>query len=695
MELLNFLYLKRTMQLFNFLKQKVPLYVWVPLLTFIVFAPALILGPKYLISVLLAGSFASISILFVNAKSKQKVTEQKLEESNKSLSILTSILGSSDALIYVTVPTTGEILFINERAKERYSIKGNCIGQLCYKVLQNGIDQMCEFCPCRKLDNNPKGIIIWEERNNLTKRIYRNVDRYIEWYNGKTAHIQYSTDITDLVSSKELIEQNNRNKNLFLSRMSYEIRSPMNVILGTSETQQHDQTSDFKVRDAFAMINNSAHLLFNTINSTLDLFKMESGEMELIITKYKVSELLSDSLQLNLKQLENKSIELELDIDENIPLKLIGDEIHIKQILNNLLFNTFKNIENGLVKLSVFAEKAEDIDVTLVFSVSAETDAFVDDADLAMSIIKNLVNLMHGELTVKNEPEKISVCTVRLPQKIISSDVLGKKLAENLMELTGKSFAKEYMPYGSVLIVDDVESNLYVVKELMSPYGLSIDTVSSGFDAIDRIKSGRVYDIVFMDHMMPKMDGIETVKIIRKELKYTGPIVALTANIMTGQAKIFFDNGFDDFISKPINSRQLDSVLNKLIRNKQTPKVIADARQQKKDAMKMYKKSDEYLAVFAKDAKKALFEIEQTFKNISDASNDDLQMFAVNSHSMKSLLADIGENTLSQMAFALEEAGKQRDKNTIAKKTQQFVSEVEAIVSNIEAKLVEKNSYIL
>jgi len=680
------------MQIFNFLKQKVPLYVWVPLLTFIVFAPALILGPKYLIGVLLAGSFVSISILFVNAKTKQKNIEQKLEETNKSFSILTNILSSSDSLIYVTVPDTGEILFINERAKERYAIKGPCVGQLCYKVLQNGMDQMCEFCPCRKLDKNPKGIIVWEERNNLTKRIYRNTDRYIEWHKGKMVHVQYSTDITELVFTKELIEQNNRNKNLFLSRMSYEIRSPMNVILGTSETQQHDQTLDFKVRDAFAMINNSAHLLFNTINSTLDLFKMESGEMELIITKYKVSDLLSDSLQLNLKQIENKSIELELDIDENIPLKLIGDEIHIKQILNNLLFNTFKNIENGLVKLSVFAEKAEDIDVTLVFSVSAETGTFVEDADLAMSIIKNLIYLMHGEITVKNEPGKISVCTVRLPQKIISSDVLGKELAENLMELTGKAFTKEYMPYGSILIVDDVESNLYVAKELMSPYGLSIDTVSSGFDAIDRIKSGRVYDIVFMDHMMPKMDGIETVKIIRETLKYTNSIVALTANIMTGQAKIFFDNGFDDFISKPINARQLDSILNKLIRNKQTPKVIADARKQKKDAMKMYKKSDEYLAVFAKDAKKALFEIEQTFKNISDASNDDLQMFAVNSHSMKSLLADIGENTLSQMAFILEEAAKQRDKNAIAKKTQQFVSEVDAIVSNIEAKLAEKNS---
>jgi len=680
------------MRIFNFLKQKIPLYVWVPLLTFIVFAPAVILGYKYLITVLLVVSFASILILFIDAKSKQRVTEQKLKESNQSLAMLTSILGSSDAFIYVTVPDTGEILFMNERMKERYSIKGNCVGQLCYKVLQNGMDQICEFCPCRKLDKNPKDVVIWEEHNKLTKRVYRNIDRYIEWHNGKTVHIQNSMDITDLVSAKELTEQNNRNKNLFLSRMSYEIRSPMNVILGTSETQQHDQTLDFKIRDAFAMINNSAHLLFNTINSTLDLFKMESGEMELIVAKYNVSDLLNDSLQLNLKQIENKSIELELDIDENIPLKLIGDEIHIKQILNNLLFNTFKHIEKGLVKMSIFAEKVEDIDVTLVFSISAALDNFVEDADLAMSIIKNLINMMHGEITVKNEPGKISVFTVRLPQKIISSDVLGQELAENIMELTGNVFTKEYMPYGSVLIVDDVESNLYVAKELMSPYSLSIDTVSSGFDAIDRIKSGRVYDIVFMDHMMPKMDGIETVKIIRKELKYANPIVALTANIMTGQAKIFFDNGFDDFISKPINARQLDSILNKLIRNKQTPKVIADARKQKKDAMKMYKKSDEYLAVFAKDAKKALSELDQFFKNISDASNDEFQMFAVNAHSLKSLLADIGENTLSQMAHILEEAGKQRDKNTIAKKTPQFVPEVDAIVSKIETKLAEKIS---
>jgi CheY-like chemotaxis protein/signal transduction histidine kinase len=679
----------------NSSKQKIPLYVWVVFLIFLSLAPAFVLGYKYLLAVLLIGSFAFTLVLLISEKRKLKTTQQSLKEAKQSLGVLTNILGSTDTLIYVTVPETGEILYISELMKERYSIKGNCIGQICYKILQSGMSRMCEFCPCHKLNRAPKEAVIWEEHSNLTKRIYRNVDRYIEWHNGKIVHIQYSTDITDLVSSRELVEHSDRNKNLFLSRMSYEIRSPMSVILGTSETQQQDQTLDFKIRDAFGMINNSAHIMFDIVNSTLDLFKMESGEMELVTAKYKVYDLLSDSLQLNLKQIENKDVEFELDVDGNIPLILIGDEIHIKQILNNLFFNMFKHIEKGVVKMSIFAEKTEDIDITLVFNISYEsqdiapeqtteqTHSFIGNADLAMSIIKNLVNMMHGEITVKDDP----ACIVRLPQKSIGSDVLGKELAENLMEFTGKTLTREYMPYGSVLIVDDVESNLYVVKELMSPYGLSIDTVSSGFDAIERIKNGRIYDIIFMDHMMPKMDGIEAVKIIREKLGYKKPIVALTANIMTGQTKVFLDNGFDDFISKPINTRQLDSILNKLIRNKRPPKVIADARRQKKDAMKMYKKSNEYLAIFVKDAKMALLELEQTHKNISNASDDELQLFAVNVRSMKSLLADIGENILSQMALVLEEAGKKRDKDSIAEKTQKFLVALEAVVAKIEAEL--------
>ena len=136
------------------------------------------------------------------------------------------------------------------------------------------------------------------------------------------------------------------------------------------------------------------------------------------------------------------------------------------------------------------------------------------------------------------------------------------------------------MPYGNVLIVDDVETNIYVTKGLLSPYGLKIDSALSGFEAIDKIKSGSIYDIIFMDHMMPKMDGIEATKILR-ELGYICPIVALTANALVGQAEMFLANGFDDFISKPIDVRQLNAVLNKLIRDKQPPEVLEAARRQR------------------------------------------------------------------------------------------------------------------
>ncbi|WP_461252343.1 response regulator, partial [Treponema sp. R8-4-B8] len=139
---------------------------------------------------------------------------------------------------------------------------------------------------------------------------------------------------------------------------------------------------------------------------------------------------------------------------------------------------------------------------------------------------------------------------------------------------------RDYMPYGRVLVVDDVETNIYVARGLLAPYGINVDTALSGFEAVDKIREGRLYDIIFMDHMMPRMDGIEAVKIIRS-FGYNEPIVALTANALAGQAEIFMNNGFDDFISKPIDIRQLNGVLNKLIRDKQSQETLEDANKKK------------------------------------------------------------------------------------------------------------------
>jgi len=232
----------------------------------------------------------------------------------------------------------------------------------------------------------------------------------------------------------------------------------------------------------------------------------------------------------------------------------------------------------------------------------------------------------------------------------------------------------EYMPHGKVMVVDDVESNLYVAKEMMSHYGLSVEAVSSGFEAIDKIKNGEVYDIIFMDHMMPKMDGMETTKILR-ESGYTHPIVALTANALIGQAKIFMENGFDDFISKPIDIRQLNTVLKKFIHHKQTPEATAQA--------KVPDVNPVLLSFFAKDAENALPVLESALTGIDTISDDDIQLYAVTAHGIKSALVNIGRTELSQLAYALEKAGKAKDKNVIKQQTQELIDALKKIIAEV------------
>jgi CheY-like chemotaxis protein len=212
-----------------------------------------------------------------------------------------------------------------------------------------------------------------------------------------------------------------------------------------------------------------------------------------------------------------------------------------------------------------------------------EANRTIEGTGLGMSITRNLIRLMGGEILIESEPGAGSAFIVRLPQQQAGGEVLSGDVIENLKHFRMSSRAqkrtqikREPMPYGSVLIVDDMDTNIYVAKGLMSPYKLKTDSVMSGFDAIGKIKSGETYDVIFMDHMMPKMDGIETVKIIR-ESGYSGSIVALTANAVLGNAGLFLENGFDDFISKPIDMRQLDNILKKLIRDKQPPEVLEAA----------------------------------------------------------------------------------------------------------------------
>ena len=526
-----------------------------------------------------------------------------------------------------------------------------------------------------------------------------------------------------LLEAVEEARAANRAKSAFLSNMSHEIRTPMNAILGITEIQLQNESLEPGLREALGKTYNSGNLLLGIINDILDLSKIEAGKLELVITDYRFASLINDTAQVNIMRIGSKPIEFELHIDENIPSVLVGDELRIKQILNNLLSNAFKYTKKGLVTLTAAAEanNGDGKKVTIVFSVkdtgqgmteeqvsrlfdeysrfNVEANRTTEGTGLGMSITRNLIQMMNGEILVESEPGKGSVFTVRIPQGNTGAGPLGKEMAENLRKFRAsskdydkkKQIYREFMPYGSVMVVDDVETNIYVAKGLLAPYGLRVDSADSGFTAIDKISDGSVYDVVFMDHMMPKMDGMETTKKIR-DMGYNGAIVALTANAVVGQSDIFLNNGFDDFISKPIDSSQLNNILNRFIRDRQ-PQEVLDAARRQADEMKKQNSGKEqpaqpvieaeFAKIFVRDASKALATLDDIFAKPVRFSEEDTRTYVINVHGMKSALANIGRTELSAAARELEQAGRDNNTDVMSAKTPAFLDLLRVLIEEL------------
>jgi len=397
----------------------------------------------------------------------------------------------------------------------------------------------------------------------------------------------------DLEDAVKAAETANKAKSAFLAKMSHEIRTPLNAVIGISEIQLRNAALSNDTIEAFSRVYNSGDLLLGIINDILDMSKIETGKLELSLSRYDVCNLINDTVNLNIIKYINKPIKFILNADENIPSYLIGDEIRIKQILNNVLSNAFKYTKKGEIELFVKAEETDKC-VMLFFSVrdtgqgmkkeqieklfdeyarfNQEANKMIEGVGLGMSITKSLVNLMEGEIFIKSEAEKGSVFTIRLPQKKAGAPPIGKEAAQDLRQFKVQNtklkretrVTREMMSNEKVLVVDDNETNLYVVRRMLSLYGLQIETAMSGIESIEKVKNNK-YDIVFMDHMMPEMDGIEAVKEIRKLGKEYEkmPIIALSANAVCGMREMFLENGFNEFISKPIIINELDEILRK------------------------------------------------------------------------------------------------------------------------------------
>jgi len=541
-------------------------------------------------------------------------------------------------------------------------------------------------------------------------------------------------------------------KSTFLANMSHEIRTPMNAILGITEIMIQNEALPDDIEEGLSKIYSSCGMLLGLINDILDFTKIEADKLDITPFPYEVASLINDSVQLNMMRIEDKPITFDVQVSENLPAKLVGDQLRIKQVLNNLLSNAFKYTDAGKITLSVTSEPAGAAvpgcpdEILLILSVrdtgrgmtQEQLDRVFEEyarfnvnatqgTGLGLAITQRLLKLMDGNIRAESEPGSGSLFTVRLPQKVADSGILGKEAASNLQQFRGPYMSHRerpkikhgLMPYGNVLIVDDMETNLYVAMGLMKPYGLQIDTAMSGRGALDKIEGGKVYDVVFMDHMMPEMDGLETVKHLR-DLGYTHPIVALTANAVSGQAELFLRSGFDEFISKPINVCQLDAILNKFVRDKQPAEVIEAAQEQNAAAAYLPELSAEEAVpdrygiartqllrkgvpglniakglerydgdeeTYLKILRSYAGSVRAMLGSIETVSEDELPAYKIKVHGIKGASFDIFADHIGEKALALEKAAMAGDIGFVDENNPPFLQMTESFISGIDEML--------
>jgi len=548
--------------------------------------------------------------------------------------------------------------------------------------------------------------------------------------------------------AKDRAREESTQKSAFLANMSHEIRTPLNAVIGLSELVLEADRWDEENKYKLEQINNAGRTLLSTVNDILDISKIESGKFELVPIMYDIPSVLNDASTQSLMHMGEKPIDFVMNISETLPTQLYGDELRIKQILNNLLSNALKYTREGTVELTVSSIKDGDVvwltfivrdtgigirqeNMAILFNDYAQMDMAANrkivGTGLGLSIAKRLAELMNGEITAESEYGKGSTFTVKLMQKHVTDEIIGAKVVESLKsfhysEEKRKDFGitkRLRLPYARVLIVDDVITNLDVAQGLMKPYQMQIDCVTSGWEAVEAIYNENVhYNAVFMDHMMPGIDGIEATRLIREigtDYAKNVPIIALTANAIVGNEEIFLNKGFQAFVSKPIEIGRLDAVIREWVRDKEQEKLYI--RQDTEDegetdmnddteilkhgadiyglniekGLKRFNGDKEiYLSVlrsFAKNSVPLLEKMKTIYSDIDAAAEYETIV-----HGIKGSGGAICAEKVSEFASRLEDAAKSGDRDFISANNNSFIETATKLIEDIMDLFKKLNS---
>ena len=382
--------------------------------------------------------------------------------------------------------------------------------------------------------------------------------------------------IEQLEMAKDSADKANAAKTDFLSSMSHEIRTPLNAIVGFSDCIKHSDTLEEAKENAEDIIN-ASNTLLEIVNGILDISKIEAGKLEIINSDYNAPNLFNGLAKLVTPKMNEKGLDFQVSIADDLPPTLFGDHANVKKVVTNLLSNAYKYTDSGYVKYEVRCVnndgicrlfitvedsgrgiKKEDIDklFTKFQRVDEDRNTTIEGTGLGLAITKQLIELMGGNIVVHSNYGEGSKFMITLDQRIDNVEVVSKdeEAVENI-DLTGKR----------ILVVDDNPVNLKVTFKTLSRFNATVDLCDSGFACLAKITAGEKFDVILMDDMMPKMSGVETLKKLKAMNSFNTPVFALTANAITGMREKYLKEGFDDYLSKPIEKdaviRALSNVL--------------------------------------------------------------------------------------------------------------------------------------